>query len=65
MLRARVYSYLITKLPAEMWKAGAENDIRFIYGNVINLNRESSDEQIVALQTRVLTFNKGFRPMKE
>ena len=28
MLRARVYSYLITKLPAEMWKDGAENDVR-------------------------------------
>ena len=64
MLRARVYAYLKTKVPADMYKDGEENDIRFIYAHVVNLNMDGSDEQIVDMQKKVLTFNKKSRPMK-
>ena len=64
MLRARVYAYLKTKVPADMYKDGEENDIRFIYAHVVNLNMDGSDEQIVDMQKKVLTFNKNSRPMK-
>jgi hypothetical protein len=64
MLRARVYSYLIGLLPKDFWQDGVENDIRFVYGNILNLNRESSDEQVVTLHTKVLSFSKGGRSMK-
>ena len=64
MIRSRIYTYLTDTLPAEMYKGGADNDIKFIYKNVLNLNRESSDEQVVDLQKKVLHFSKGDKPMK-
>jgi hypothetical protein len=64
MLRARIYTYLTDILPAEMYKGGADNDIRSIYRNVINLNRKCSDDQVVVLSRKVLDFEKGDMPMK-
>ena len=63
LLRSRIFSYITSLVPIEMYDQLADGDVRGIYINIIEMGTKEAAEQIVSLEAEIARLSKSGRPM--
>ena len=63
VLRARVYGYLVKKVPNELHRRVPENDVLGVYYNLVRVNSKPAQNQVSTLTMRVMKSQKESQPM--